>query len=959
MKALIYTKYDEIASGYQELTPLIPSIITMKMPSNIGQDEYYLKVYGKLDSGELVFSNETILIYDQKAVSLIIQLEKVDFRHEGLVRFRCISFYQDMSPFFGTMDVFIYGPDGIILRRWENEQTLAGVVSKEFQINDGPPPGRWSIKAIVLGYESIKEFDVYEFYQWKFEVNVSMPHYFLTSSPGISGVVVANYTTGRAVLGKCRIKAYVKNYSLPITDLEGLPFLEIYYELFDGVVDYFFSMPELLSISGMESLNEMEVYVEAQVEDPFFSDLSNGSFITTLYDPKIEIEFMGKQPRAFKPKMPYTTYISVFQQDGKPLDENQKKDSAVRIKIEINDGQSLAEQVYLSIGSDSIASYTFVPDEDTEFIKITASFISNLGNLTIEEEDNYIVERAIRYKSPSKSYIQVTSSTINPQVGDYMIFTVKLNQYAENVYYHIVSSSRILFTNSLKMMNSRQKTFDVGLTREMAPSAHIVVYFIRDDNGELVSDSYNFHVNISKCQNKINMTLNRRKDFTGDTIEILSYSSPQSFIGFSASEESNYRLYNGGNIITNWHIYDELYSFDKFSNISFTKTWNNELGFTDSQVFYPSQSYAFDTETTFSYAGLIIFTDLPIFNGLNQECKNNNDKNNSLETYKCFNGIDCFTIDQKCDGKCDCSKDCVDETNCPEKEKKFQRPMNERFYPKIERIYQLNWLWHDAFTLPDDGRVQFYVDVPKGIANYVVNAFAISLTHGFGILESPLRISTTRQFYIQVEAPDQARIGEQIGICVDAFNFQKMRIEALIILHPSEDYRFVNVEKDGIVSTYSPKTTSGYHQVLLIIQPGKSRRIHLPIVFHRKGSMDVTIEALSASNREKIVKTISVSPEGVINDYHYPFLLSLANKPKMMFEFELPVNESFILPLAQTWQYVPGSPQAQILITGDVCGPFFFLGYDKRPNADDYLMATNAALEDGIFTFGTLTYNLW
>ncbi len=947
MKALIYTKHDEIASGLQELTPLIPNIITMKMPNNIDQDEYYLKVYGKLSSGEILFSNETVLVYDQKAVSLIIQLERVDFRHEGLLRFRCISFYQDLSPYFGTMDVFIYGPDGIILRRWENEQTLAGVVSKEFQINDGPPPGRWYVKAVVLGYESIKEFDVYEFYQWKFEVNVSMPHYFLTSSPGISGVVVANYTTGRAVLGKCRIKAFVKNDSVSITDLEGMPYLEIYHQVFDGVVDFFFSMSELLSITSEESLNEMEVYVEAQVEDPFFVDLSNGSFITTLYDPKIEIEFMGKQPRAFKPKMPYTTYVSVSQQDGKRLDENQIRDSLVKFKIEINDGHSLAEQVFVPIGRDSMASYTFTPDEQTEFIKITASFIRN--RKILQEEDIFAVERAIRYKSPSKSYIQVTSSTLNPEVGNYMIFTVKLNQYVNFVYYHIVSSSRILFTNILKM-NGKQKTFDIGLTRDMAPSAHIVVYFIRDD-GELVSDSYNFHVNISSVQNKVNMTINRRKDFTGDTVEILSYASPQSFIGFGASEESVFRLYNGGNIITNIHIYDELYSFDKFSNTSYIKTWNSELGFIDNRVFYPSQSYAYDTLTTFSYSGLILFTDLPISDTLNQQC------NNSMGFAKCLDGRNCYSDDQKCNGKCDCLKDCIDESNCPEK-KKFFRPLNERFYPKIERIYQLNWLWQDAFTLPD-GRVQFYIDVPKDIANYVVNAFAISLTNGLGILESPLRISTTRQFFIQVELPDQARVGEQIGMRVDAFNFQKNRIEALIILHPSEDYRFVNVENDGIVSTFAPKTTTGYHQVLLIIQPGKSRRIHIPIVFFQRGSKEVTIEAISASNRDKIVKSISIKTEGVLNDYHYPFLLSLANKPGTMFEFELPTNESFILPLSQTWQYVPGSPEARILITGDVCGPFFFLGYDKKPNADDYLKATNAALEDGIFTFGTLTYNMW
>ena len=888
------------------------------------------------------------MTYDQKAVSLFIQLEKIDFRHEGLLRFRCIALYPDLKPYLGTMDVFIYGPDGIILRRWENEQTLVGVVSKEFQINDGPPPGRWYVKAIVLGYESVKEFDVYEFYQWKFEVNVSMPHYFLTSSVGISGVVVANYTTGRAVLGKCRVKAYVKNYSIPITDLEGMPYLEIYYQVFDGVVDFFFPMSELLSISGEASLNEMEVYVEAQVEDPFFFDLSNGSFITTLYDPKIELEFMGKQPRAFKPKMPYTTYVSISQQDGKPLDKKQIKDSVIKFKIEINDGLLLAEQLYVPIDRDSIASYTFIPDEETEFIKITASFISKIDNQTIEE-DNFIIERAICYKSPSKSYIQVTSSTKNPEVGNYMIFTVKLNKHIDLVFYHIISSSRILFTDILKM-NSKQRTFAVGLTREMAPSAHIVVYFI-GNNGEIVSDSYNFHVNISSIQNHVNMTLNKRKDFTGDKIEILSYASPQSFIGFAANEESVYKLYNGGNIITNVLLYDELYSFDKFSNISYTKTWNSELGFIEDRVFYPSQSYAYDTVTTFSYSGLILFTDLPISDSLNQNC------DNRLDESKCLDGVNCYNKNQKCDGICDCSKDCVDESNCPQKIKYF-RPLSERFFPKIERIYQLSWLWHDSFALPD-GRVQFYVDVPKDIANYVVNAFAISLTSGFGMLKSPLRISTTRQFYIQVEAPDQARIGEQIGICVDAFNFEKNRIEALIILHPSDDYKFVNVEKDGFVSSFSPTLTTGYHQVLIIIHSGKSRRIHIPIVFFRRGIMEVTIEGISGSRRDKIVKEISINPEGVVIDYHYPFLLSLANKPGMIHEFELATNESFILPLSQTWQYVPGSPQAKLLITGDVCGPFFFLGYEKKPNADDYLQATNAALEDGIFTFGTLTYNLW
>ncbi len=70
-------------------------------------------------------------------------------------------------------------------------QTTAGVVSLEYYINDAPSAGTYTVKCIVMGYEAIRQFQVVEFYQWKYEVNVSIPHYFLTTSPGISGVVVA------------------------------------------------------------------------------------------------------------------------------------------------------------------------------------------------------------------------------------------------------------------------------------------------------------------------------------------------------------------------------------------------------------------------------------------------------------------------------------------------------------------------------------------------------------------------------------------------------------------------------------------------------------------------------------------------------------------------------------------------------------------------------------------------
>ena len=749
-----------------------------------------------------------------------------------------------------------------------------------------------------------------------------------------------SYTTGRAVFGKCKIIAVVKPADKEIDDLNDLPTLERYIDPFDGVVDFFFSMSELLALSGAASLDQLEVFVEAQVEDPYFGDLSNGSFITTLYDPKIQLKFLGKQPRSFKPKMPYTTFIAAYNQDGTKV---KRQNAYIRIRVEM-DG-STSNQSYILLGPESIVSYTFIPDGNTRFISISATYVEN------DNEDTLTTayEKALRYRSPSNSFIFVSSSTRNPQVGDYMIFTVKCTQPTDLVYYHIVSASRIIFSDVL-IMDNKQKTFDVGMTREMSPSAHIVAYYIKYD-GEIVADSYNFHVNASSVQNKVNVTINRRKDFTGDTIEILAYASPQSFVGFAALDYGIVKLYNGGNMITELTVYDELYSFDIFANVSFQHTWNAELGFAADRVFFPSESYAFDALRTFTYSGLMIFTDVPVYDSLaTTTC------NISLGLLPCAEGNQCYQLSQRCNNVCNCRRDCMDESGCPEKEMVI-KPLYERFQPKIERIYQLSWLWKDTFTLPD-GRVQYRAEIPKEIADYVITVFAVSRLSGFGVLKTPIHYAATRQFYIQVEMPTEVRLGEQIGIRVDVFNFQPQRIEGLIILHGSEDYKFVNLEKDGMVSSFSPRLSGGSHQVLIIIHPGQSRRIHLPVVPLKVGLIEVTIEALSGASRDTYTQEMNVRHEGVTNTFQTPYLLSLVNMPRLISEFEINANQTFLLPLQQIWTFIPGSASCEVFITGDVCGPFFFLGYDNLLSTDNMLKKSFASCEAGVFSFGTMIYNL-
>ena len=57
------------------------------MPNNIRKSNYKLRVEGKLESGETVFSKDNNLIFEQKAVSILVQLERPDYRNSNY----CIS----------------------------------------------------------------------------------------------------------------------------------------------------------------------------------------------------------------------------------------------------------------------------------------------------------------------------------------------------------------------------------------------------------------------------------------------------------------------------------------------------------------------------------------------------------------------------------------------------------------------------------------------------------------------------------------------------------------------------------------------------------------------------------------------------------------------------------------------------------------------------------------------------
>lgn len=127
-------------------------------------------------------------------------------------------------------------------------------------------------------------------------------------------------------------------------------------------------------------------------------------------------------------------------------------------------------------------------------------------------------------------------------------------------------------------------------------------------------------------------------------------------------------------------------------------------------------------------------------------------------------------------------------------------------------------MWQDINIGPH-GRFILDVEVPHRPAHWMITAFSLSPTKGFGMIKKPIEVSNilfyetilvnilfkylqyvgVLPFFMNVEMPENCKQGEQIGIRVTVFNYMCSSVEAVVILSGSDSYKFVHVEEDGIV----------------------------------------------------------------------------------------------------------------------------------------------------------------
>ncbi|XP_014602109.1 PREDICTED: CD109 antigen [Polistes canadensis] len=967
----------EIATDHQIVKEGIPETLLMRMPPTSVQGDYNLRIEGFYNSltGGQAFLNETKLIFSQRSMTIFIQLDKPVYMQGETVRFRAVPIDTELKAFNSPIDVYMLDPYRRIMRRWLSRQSNLGTVSLSYQLSDQPVFGEWIIQVIAQGQVEEKTFFVEEYYQTRFEVNVTMPAFFFENDPYIHGIVQANYTSGAPVKGNLTLKASFKPISRTESSTTYIEPVERYFNFneyypswfrqpnayeekvpvmrfFNGTYYFQYPMGELLNIAP--SLDGMEVTIVATVGERFLNEVVVGYSMARIFNSTIKVSFLGGTPQVFKPAMPFTVHLVASFHDNSALRPAQLKGARMEIRGEVemksggrrsldsqnlipspeNDGiWSTKIDLRQQIGYPNNVEQTQQLLNDITSMKISAYFTDSEG---FRAQSELLL---FAHESPNQKHIKIITSTEKAKVGEYIIFHVQTNFHIDYFNYIVMAKGTILLSGQ-EYMQHNIKTFAVPLSPEMAPVATAVVYYI-GHYGDVVADSLTFPVN-GISRNNFTVFINNKKARTGENVEVAIYGEPGAYIALSGIDRSFYTM-QAGNELTYANVISKMAHFDEDTNGTYSHTWLLHGGDPDEMVYFPSSTFGVDVNRTFEYIGLVVFTDALIYR--------RPDHCNRTQGYgECLSGR-CYRLDKKCDGVFDC-EDGTDEARCVHGNATDILEFRKWRFNRIQRQYENVWLWKDINIGPH-GRQIFNIDVPRRPVHWMVTVFGMSPSKGFGMLPKALEYTGILPFYINVEMPTHSKQGEQIGIRVSVFNYMRGDIEATVVLTGSKDYKFVHVEDNGIVQSYKPRTSFGEHQFFLWIRAQDATVVYLPIVPVRLGDIKIHIYAMTLIGRDSVTRTLHVEADGLPQHRHQSILLDLSNRAYVFQYMHVNITETPIISYDENRYYVFGSNKATISVVGDVVGPIF----PTMPvNATSLIDLPMDCAEQNMFSFAANMY---
>lgn len=875
--------------------------IPLNMPSPLDTEGqyWYAASYTVLVQGlgpDTNFKHTEYVTYEEKSFSTFLQTDKGMYKPGQKVLFRVLTVYPDMTAVHGEpYDIYIEDANGNRIRQWLGVQDPngRGVVELWLQLADEVPTGEWTITAEILGKEEKKTFTVDNYVLPRFEVEVKLPSFALSTDSLMSIEVKATYTFGQPVTDGTVLMAIRHKYHRAEDDtLYKKGKLNK-----DGILTIEVAHKEILKMISstktyVTSLDWQEIKVEANVTETQTRRMMSGSAETRFYNTPIKMRFVDEvAPTNYKPGLQYTIYTEIRKQDDSlflpeeygnmtiyfnvtyevPLSKEELDAMKAEDASKTNAGGStgsgsgtassggLGTSEPLLVDARSIAvAPTFgqyYPSTKTVVLRLdeaqrtqkppstgwlTLTFDTpiNATQLTVKAWSVKPFEVSTskwlnKATSPSNTFLQMNVGTEKPKVGTEFKVTAISTEAMPALTYQIFAKGVLLETHVVPAPPNYSSSveFSFMVTRMMTPTLSLVAFYVREENHEVVVDAQSLSVD-GLFQSPMSIEFSKMEAEPGDKVDVTVKAATDSLVYLLSADKSAILL-KGGNDITQEDVTRDMaeYSFGG--------------GFAPWRFMFicgwPSPYGGSNAASVLRNAGVIFLSDVLVYSG------------EDLSKDRTDGGTEMPAIEEEGLGG------GLPDSNVNGGSSDFtQADVVRKFFPEV-------WLWEISYITPDSGgQVVIPATVPDTLTTWITTGFSIHPDLGLSITEKPTELVVKRPMFVTLDLPMTIIRGENYCFTATVFSYYNGTLPIMVTLDKSDkfDNIHVGIDRQKVKLT----TEKAYYSYFLgDVEMNEMRSVSYCFVPLELGDIPVKVSALTTVQglSDAVERIVDCKPEGV------------------------------------------------------------------------------------------------
>ncbi|XP_070502251.1 CD109 antigen-like [Chironomus tepperi] len=846
------------------------------------------------------FETKRLIKIVKKQFSVFIQTDKSIYKPADKVQFRVLLLDADTRPFNASkVKIFITDGGDNRVKQFNVPKFVKGVYQNELQLSDLPVMGKWNIHVEVNDEkDEKKEFEVAEYVLPKFEFTIDANPNANHKDGKIRATVKAKYTFGKTAKGNATITAtpvglYYNKYTevTKTVAVDGKKYVEfdIHDELKVKVDNLEYKVKLFATFTEELSGQQLNASTEVQVRQrPYeFALRKNGDRIKPGFPYKITAfikPYDIKQTPITDLKNPVIfriTYYKGFYQSCYQHGFRIKRQTFYPHQNCYEEETSKQQKWgYLNNG---VADVEFILPPGKTSARITASY---LADTTKEVKVHMLSEE-------ERPYLRMELLTERPLVNRPLRIKVEGTEELNSFTYLIIGSGNVIDSTTISVPDLKKTEFSFTPSDEMAPTSHIIIYYITSD-GVVISDK--LKIDLEKdFKNLIDIQLSASQLKPSSDLNITVKSKEDSFIGLLGVDQSVLVL-KKGNDIDRSQVMQEIEKINKAAASS-SNYYKSYRDFKDSDAYIitnaQTEGSLFIEKTLFSNHPIAGgFGNLPGFgHGFSSVASN------SFATSLSFNSPSISSLS------------VFRPSNMP-----VDKPATQTKPIEIRKEFPETWLF-DSFDLNSNETTKVLsIKAPDTITSWIITGFSVNPTYGLGLTKEASTLNVFQPFFVSTNLPYSIKRGEVVAIPFTVFNYMQNDQEVEVkFFNADREFEFVEVneEENDVKQRRKKRGVELERKKNVFVKSNEGATVKFMIRSLKVGYITIKVTAESKIAGDGVEQKLLVVPEGVTQYMNEAVLVDLRNSSEFKTSIEIKVPNNT----------VEDSTRIEAAVSGDLLGP--------------------------------------